>query len=112
MPVFVYRGRYSLGSVKAMLTSPEDRSGPVARLFEQAGGRMLGYYVLFGEDDFLVIGEMPGAKEAAAVALTVAGSGGATDIKTTLAMTAAEAQEAFRAGQGLGPSYKAPGAGG
>ena len=112
MPMFVYRGRYSQGSVKAMLASPEDRSGPVARLFEQAGGRMLAYYVLFGEDDFMVVAEMPGAKEAAAVALTVTGRGAVTDIKTTLAMTAAEAQEAFRAGQSLSPAYKAPGAGG
>jgi uncharacterized protein with GYD domain len=58
---------------------------------------MLAYYVTLGEHDFLVVCEMPGHKEASMVVLTAAASGGVTDVKTTLAMTTAEAKEVFTA---------------
>jgi uncharacterized protein with GYD domain len=100
--------RYSEGAIKGMLAKPEDRTAAVAKLFEQAGGKLLGFYLLFGEHDWLVISEMPGSKEAAAAALATIGA--TTDTKTMLAMTGAEAKAAFEAGQKLGAAYRAPGA--
>ena len=47
-----------------MLARPEDRAQAAAKLAEAAGGRMLSYYVTFGEDDFHVVFELPSAKEA------------------------------------------------
>ena len=109
MPIFIVQGRYSRDAVKAMLAKPEDRAQAVAKVAEAAGGKMLSYYVTFGEDDFHVTFELPSAKEAAALALTVAASGGVTDTRTTLAMTTAEAKEAFTAAGNLGGAYRAPG---
>ena len=110
MPIFIVQGRYSRDAVKAMLAKPEDRAQAVAKVAEAAGGKMLSYYVTFGEDDFHVTFELPSAKEAAALALTVAASGGVTDTRTTLAMTTAEAKEAFTAAGDLGGAYRPPGA--
>jgi uncharacterized protein with GYD domain len=109
MPVFVSMGRYSESSIKGMLAKPEDRSEAVAKLIEQAGGKLIAYYLLFGEHDWLSIYEVPSAKEAAAIMLAVGGTGAITHSKTMLAMTAAEAKAAFAAGQALGAAYRVPG---
>jgi uncharacterized protein with GYD domain len=110
MPVFVSLGRYSESALKGMLARPEDRTAAVAKLIEQAGGKLLGFYMLFGEYDWMTISEMPSGKEAAAAVLAAAGAGATTNTKTLLAMTGADAKAAFEAGQALGSSYRAPGA--
>jgi uncharacterized protein with GYD domain len=110
MPVFVTLGRYTESAIKGMLPKPEDRTAAVAKLVEQAGGKLIGLYMLFGEYDWLTISEMPSGKEAAAATLTAAGVGAVMDTRTMLAMTGAEAKAAFEAGQALGASYRAPGA--
>jgi uncharacterized protein with GYD domain len=109
MPVFVSLGRYSESAIKGMLAKPEDRSAVVTKLVEQAGGKLIGFYLLFGEYDWLTIYEVPSGKEAAATMLTVSGAGAVTGSRTMLAMTGAEAKAAFEAGQALGAAYRAPG---
>ena len=60
MPIFIYRGRYNADAVKGMMTSPEDREAALAKVFEKAGGKLLAFYLTFGEDDFLLIAHCPG----------------------------------------------------
>ena len=110
MPVFVSMGRYTESAIKGMLAKPEDRAAVVEKMIEQAGGKLLAWYMLFGEYDWISISEMPSGKEAAAAVLTVAGAGVVTDTRTMLAMTGAEAKAAFETGQTLGSSFRAPGA--
>ena len=110
MPVFVSLGRYSESAIKGLLAKPEDRTAAVKKLIEQAGGKQLAWYMLFGEFDFISIAEMPSGKEAAAVVLAVAGGGAVTDMRTMLAMTGAEAKAAFETGKKLGAAYRVPGA--
>jgi len=38
-----------------MIKSPEDRSKAVAKLIKAAGGKLVSYYVTFGEYDFLLV---------------------------------------------------------
>ena len=59
MPIFIYRGRYNADAVKGMMTSPEDREAALAKVFEKAGGKLLAFYLTFGEDDFLTIADCP-----------------------------------------------------
>jgi hypothetical protein len=49
MPIFIYRGRYSADAVKGMMTSPQDREAALAKVFEKAGGKLLAFYLTFGE---------------------------------------------------------------
>ena len=92
------------------------RSGPlplradaVGRLLAKAGGKLISYYLTFGDYDFLVIAEAPGETQMAAVLLAAGSSGGVTDLKTTLAMTSVQAKGAFAAASDLAPSFRAPG---
>ena len=110
MHVFVSLGRYSESAIKGMLAKPEDRTAAVAQLIEKAGGKLIAYYMLFGEYDWMIVYEAPSAQEAAAIMLAAVGAGAITSTRTMLAMSGAEAQAAFGAGHALGANYQGPGA--
>jgi uncharacterized protein with GYD domain len=109
MPIFITQGRYTREAIKGMVVSPEDRSDAVARLLAKAGGKLIGYYLTFGEYDFVVIAEAPGETQMAAVLLAAASGGGVTDLKTTLAMTSIQAKGAFAAASDLTSSFRSAG---
>ena len=109
MPIFITQGRYTREAIKGMIIRPEDRAAEVARLLGKVGGRLIGYYVTFGEYDFLTIAEAPNDVQMAAALLAAGSGGGVTDLKTTLALTSIEAKGAFAAASDLAPSFKSPG---
>jgi uncharacterized protein with GYD domain len=110
MPVFISQGRSSRDAIKGMIAKPEDRAEAVSKLFEAAGGKLLAYYVTLGEYDWLIVSEFPDHQSVSAAVLAAAASGGVTDIKTTLAMTSAEAKEIFAASGKAAAAYRSPGA--
>src|SRR5450631_976975 len=109
MPIYITQGRYTRDAIKGMIVKPEDRSDQVGRLLSKVGGKLLGYYLTFGEYDFLTIAEAPSETQIAAVLLAAGSGGGVTDLKTTLAMTSVEAKGAFAAASDLVPSFKSAG---
>jgi len=109
MPIYITQGRYTRDAIKGMIIKPEDRADPLARLLSKVGGKLIGYYLTFGEYDFLSIAEVPNDTQMAAVLLAAGSSGGVTDLKTTVAMTSVEAKGAFAAATDLAPGYKSPG---
>jgi uncharacterized protein with GYD domain len=112
MPIFITQGRYSQEAMRGMAKTPEDRTEAVSKLVEAAGGKLLSYYVTFGEYDWLVITEMPDAKSVSAVVIAAAVGGGVTDSKTTLAVTTAEAKQAFQKAGELAKSFRSAGTAG
>ncbi len=109
MPIFISQGRYSHNAIKGMIAKPEDRSKATSRLIKEAGGRLLSYYLTFGEYDFLLVAEAPNESAMASAVLAAASGGGVTDLRTTLAMTPADAMKAFEAAAGLAQSFKSAG---
>jgi uncharacterized protein with GYD domain len=109
MPVFITQGRYSREAMRGMAATPEDRTQAVSRLVEAAGGRLLSYYVTFGEYDWLLISEGPDTQSVSAAVIAAAAGGGVTDIKTTVAMTGAEAMQAFQRAGELAKSFRSAG---
>jgi uncharacterized protein with GYD domain len=109
MPIYITQGRYTRDAVKGMLARPEDRAEQVSRLLSKVGGRLIGYYMTFGEYDFLTIAEAPGETQMAAALLAAAGSGGVTDMRTTLALSAAESKGAFAAASELARGFRSAG---
>ena len=95
MSVYITQGRYTQQALKGMVENPEDRQAEVKALFRRGGGKMLSYYMTFGEHDFLIIAEMPDEAAMLSVLAVAAAGGGVTDLKTTLAMTTARAKEAL-----------------
>ena len=109
MPLFITQGRFTQDAVKGMLAKPEDRAKVVGQLFGKSGGKLLAYYMTFGDYDFMVISEGPYEGVATTVIVAAAG-GGVTDLKTTLAMTSAEMKNAFAKASGIAASFKPAGA--
>ena len=109
MPIYITQGRYTREAIKGMMVRPEDRAEAVSRLLAKTGGRLLGYYLTFGDYDFISIAEVPSDLQAASVLLAAASSGGVTDLRTTVAMTAVEAKGAFAAASDLAPGFKSAG---
>src|SRR5215212_3653803 len=90
MPTYITQGRYTREAIKGMTVKPEDRTEALSRHVARAGGRVIGYYLTFGEYDFLTIIEAPGETQMAAVLLAAGSGGGVTGLRTTLAMTSVE----------------------
>ncbi len=109
MPVYITQGRYTRDAIKGMLIHPEDRALEVSRLLGKVGGRLIGYYVTFGEYDFMVIAEAPDNAQMAAVLLAAGAGKGVTDLRTTVAMTSIEGKGAFAVASDLAPSFKSAG---
>jgi len=109
MPTYITQGRYTRDAIKGMIVKPEDRADQVARLISKVGGRLVAYYVTFGEYDFLAIAEAPDDVQMAAALFAAGAGGGVTDLRTTVALTSIEAQGAFAAAADLAPSFKSAG---
>ena len=109
MPTYITQGRYTREAIKGMIVKPEDRFEALSRHVARAGGRVIGYYLTFGEYDFLTIIEAPGETQMAAILLSAAGAGGITDVRTTIALSAVEAKGAFAAAGDLSHSFRTPG---
>lgn len=109
MPIYITQGRYTREAIRGMVFKPEDRAEAVSRLMSRAGGKLIAYYVTFGEYDFLTVAEMPSEQQMGAVLLAAASGGGITDLRTTLAMTSIEAKGAFAAASDLASGFRSAG---
>lgn len=109
MSIYLVRGRYNAEALKGMMASPEDREAVIAKLLKNAGGKLIGYYLTFGEDDWLVIADCPNNEVVASVTMVAAAGGSVTDTKTTVAMTSKQSMAAFKAAGELAKSFKSAG---
>lgn len=109
MPIYITQGRYTGDAIKGMIAKPEDRTRSVEKLLAGVGGKLLGYYLTFGEYDFLVIAEARNEKLMASVILAAAGSGGVTAVRTTVALSWADARRAFAGAGKLAGTFKPAG---
>ncbi|HSR71396.1 MAG TPA: GYD domain-containing protein [Kiloniellales bacterium] len=110
MTIYITQGRYTREAITGMIDKPEDRTEAVSALVEAAGGKLLDYYVTFGEYDFLAIIE--GGKDqtnVVAALLTAASTGGVTDMRTTVAMSTKDAMKAMKAAKKLKTGFKPAG---
>jgi len=109
MPLFITQGRFTQDAMKGMIAKPEDRAESVSQMFASAGGKLLAYYMTFGEYDFLIVSEGP-IEGAATAAIVAAASGGVTALRTTLAMTAADMKAAMGRAGAVAAKFKSAGA--
>jgi uncharacterized protein with GYD domain len=80
------------------------RKDHIGKLLADLGGSLEAFYFAFGEDDAIVIADLPDNQTAAAIGMAVGASGGAVT-KTTVLLTAEEIDAASRKSVG----YRAPG---
>jgi uncharacterized protein with GYD domain len=109
MPIFITQGRYTQTAITGMMSSHENRAQAVAELYERAGGKMLAFYITFGEYDWISIGELPDHRSDLAVLIAGASKGAVSDLKTTVAVTPEEFALACEDAAKLAPGFKAAG---
>ncbi len=105
MAKFMLRVNYTADGAKGLIKDGGSHRRSVAqRAAESVGGRVESFYFAFGDTDAYVIADLPDAASAAAIALTVGASGGAS-VQTAVLMTPEEVDVAAR----KSPLYAAPG---
>jgi uncharacterized protein with GYD domain len=105
MAKFLWRVSYTTQGVQGVLKEGgSSRRQLVTNLVEAAGGKVEVFYYTFGEDDVIVIAELPDNATAAAVSLTV-GASGAAEIRTTALLEPEEIDAATK----ISVAYRAPG---
>jgi uncharacterized protein with GYD domain len=98
MPKYLLKVSYTLEGVKGVVSKGGSaRKAAAQALVESAGGTLESMYFAFGSTDVFAIADLPNNAAAAAVALTVSGSGGAT-VSTVALLTPEEIDEATQAG--------------
>ena len=107
MPLYMTQVGYTSEAWAALTQNPENRSEAFGRLAETMGGRLLSFYISFGEYDVVATYEAPDESTAAAIVLAAISPGHLSAAKTTVLLTAEEGVEAMRkAGEA---TYRAPG---
>jgi len=94
MPKYLFEASYSADAMKGIQSGGGSaRREVVSQLAEGLGGRLESFHFAFGEHDAYVVVELPDNESAAAVALTVGGSG-AVSLKTVVLLTPEEVDAA------------------
>jgi len=106
MPKYLVSVSYSAEGAKGLRQDGGTKRREVARhAVESVGGTVEAFYFCFGEQDAVIIADLPDAASAAAVSLAVS-STGAARLTTTPLITPEEMDHAA----GKKTAYKAPGA--
>jgi uncharacterized protein with GYD domain len=64
MALFMLMGKYSPEAMKAILETGSDREAAAKKALEAAGGKLLGFYGMFGQDyNVAIVAEVPGNAE-------------------------------------------------
>ncbi len=109
MTIYITQGRYTDQAIQGFVAKPEDRATAVRKLMKAAGARMISYYVTLGEYDFLVISEGKDLTGMMGGLIAAAAGGGVTGLKTTVAMTTADAMKAMAGAKKIGKGFRSAG---
>jgi uncharacterized protein with GYD domain len=95
MPHYLFRARYTQEGIRGVVKEgAASRNTAVQAMVDSVAGRTIAQYWAFGDDDYILLAELPDNAAAMAAAATVAGSGTA-NVTTTVLLTAAEVDEAL-----------------
>ena len=109
MTIYITQGRYTDQAVKSFVAKPEDRADAVRKLMTAVGGKLIAYYVTLGDYDFMVISEGKDPTNQMGALMAAASGGGDTDLKTTVAITSADAKKAMARAKKAGAGFRSAG---
>ena len=109
MALFMLMGKYSPEAMKAIMASGSDREAAAKTALEAAGGKLLGFYGMFGQDyNVAIIADMPGNAEYIGAIAPVISSGTFSAWKTIPLFTADDVVKAAKIAKKVGAAYKPP----
>ena len=96
MAKYLSTGSYTVDGIKGVLKEGgSGRRDAVAAAIKAMGGHMEAYYFAFGENDVVVISELPDNVTALALSMGIA-STGTVGVKTTVLLTPEEVDKATK----------------
>ena len=104
MATYMTQVSYTSDAWAAMVKHPQDRSQMVGKAMENLGGKLLSFWMTLGDQDGIVIYEMPDEVSAAALMMAIAAGGACKSLKTTQLLAPAQAQKAMKKAKGT--TYK------
>jgi uncharacterized protein with GYD domain len=111
MPMFMMMGRYSPDAIKAMMDSGTDREAASKQAVTAAGGKLLGFYGMFGQDYHVaLIVDMPGNAEYIGTLATAMMTGAWVAYKTIPLYTSADLAKASAVSKKVRAAYRPPAA--
>jgi len=94
MAKYLIQASYTAEGARGLLKDGgTKRQAAIQKLIESLGGRLEALYFTFGDQDAIVIADLPDNQAAAASSMVVAASGGART-KTTVLLTVADVDQA------------------
>lgn len=96
MASYLFQVAYSPEAWAAMIKHPQDRAEAVRSSIEKLGGKVVGFYLAFGDYDVVGIIEMPDNVAASAFAMAVAAGGACKSVKTTPLLSIADGVAAMK----------------
>ena len=96
MPFYLYQVSYTPDAWATLVKRPQDRARAVRPIIKKLKGRLVSFYLAFGEYDAVGIAEMPNNEAAAAFSVAATAGGAIKAIKTTPLMTVQEGIRAMR----------------
>lgn len=106
MPRYLFEVSYTHEGIQGIKKEGgSSRADLVGKMLADLGGSLEAFYFAFGEDDVVLIADLPDHITAAAIGITVGAAGGATT-KTTVLLTPEEIDAASH----KSVAYRAPGA--
>lgn len=106
MPYYLVQAAYTPEAWASLVKKPQDRAKALRPIVKQLKGRLVSFYLSFGEYDAMGIAELPDNDSAAAFSMAVGAGGSVKAIKTTPLMTVQEGMKAMRKAKGA--AYKPP----
>ena len=109
MALFMLMGKYSPEAMKAILETGSDREAAAGKALEAAGGKLLGFYGMFGQDyNVAIIADVPGNAEYIGAIAPALMSGTFSAFKSVPLYTAGEVVKASKIAKKVAASYKPP----
>ena len=105
MPKYLFQATYTTEGIQGLIRdSASGRRADVQAAVTGVGGKVEAFYYAFGDDDVVMIVDLPNNIKAAALALTTSGSG-AVRVRTTPLLTVEDVDQALE----VKTHYRAPG---
>ena len=108
MPSYLVQTSYTSEALAALIKKPQNRTDVIRKSVENLGGKLVGSWMSFGDQDVVLIIDMPDNVSAAAMVLAACAGGSVKGTKTTPLFTIEEGMAAVRkaASSGYTPVQK------
>ena len=107
MAIYMFKGTYTMASIQAMVENSVDRTALISKACESFGEKLLNVFMSFGEDDVIVITELPDDVTAAAFSAQIAMAGTASLFSTTQLLSMGDWVEACKKAKTISSGYAA-----